>query len=437
MSGNRLTKRDALDRTVLLIRRVLHLDESHADQIVQALSSISVCILADCKNLKCFAGQSCFVTFVQLVQAMGCQVKLVMPEVPLMGPQPPLIGDELRAALVAYGEDSMPESSIDLVDRISANDLVFVLGDSRLDGTTNAGWRLSGGTWWGATTTIHGGAPRWVGEFPVGAAVAAAIASVEPFKAAIRILKADLRLNLVASEQFDPTPAAQVDLAPGVVVPGHLLLGDVDVISAGAVSMAAMHCLLRCPDLVARFRVFDPDFVGVSNLNRAPLALLSLLGAPKVEAIAQWQRHPAVTIVGLQKRLDRTSAPQFGARAPSCLVGCDDIPTRWLVQEQMPRWVGIGSTADLFTLTSEHVSNIACARCLHREDDAFRDTVATVSFVSYWAGLLIAARLLRNAAGHPSSADQQALNLVPLRLDLPNAARWGRVARWNCCPICG
>lgn len=421
---------------MLLIRHALEVDESYSYQIVEALREMSVCVVADSQNLRCHSGQSCLVTFVQLVQAMGCRVKLVMPEMPIMGPQPPLVGSDLRGALVEYGRDSMPDSSIELVDRPSDIDLVFVLGDCPFEWPRNYAWRLYGGAWWGAVTTVNDRASRWAGEFPVGACVAAAIAAAEPFKAIVRSLISRFRRRPFATEQFDVTLAAKVDLAPGVGASDFVLLGDVDVTSAGAISMASMHCLLRCPDLAASFRIIDPDVLGLPNMNRAPLTLLSNLGEAKVDAIARWSRPPEVLITGIQKRLNATAALELADFAPSCLVGCDDIPTRWLVQERMPQWVAVGSTADFFTLTSEHTPNTPCARCLHREDDNFRGTVATVSFVSYWAGLLIAARLLRRAAGYPSSVAQQALNLVPLRLDLPNAARWGPVTRWSGCPIC-
>src|SRR5260370_21921725 len=213
MPGNGLTKRQALDRTVLLIRRTLGLDEALAGQVVDSLCGVSACVIADSANLDSHAGQTCLVTLVQLVQAMGCTVKLLIPEMPLSRPQPPLKGAALRAALVAYGTDSMPESSLSLVTETSQHDLVFVIGDSPFNGPSKHAWRLVGGPWWGATTSISGPAIRWTGDFPVGAAVAASIATAEPFKVAVRSLITDLKPTFRPAEQFDLTSAARVDWA--------------------------------------------------------------------------------------------------------------------------------------------------------------------------------------------------------------------------------
>jgi hypothetical protein len=72
---------------------------------------------------------------------------------------------------------------------------------------------------------------------------------------------------------------------------------------------------------------------------------------------------------------------------------------------------------------------------LHPVDDVDGGAVPTISFVSFWAGLATAVRLLRKCVGQEYGRDRQHLWLTPLRLDQPHAAMWLPVAPTPNCPV--
>src|SRR4051812_16421954 len=83
----RRTAAGALARTVLLARDFVPAEVSDA-KVVRALRTPTVCIVADESNLASCVGQTVVVTLAQLVTASGAAVRLALPEVALVGPQP-------------------------------------------------------------------------------------------------------------------------------------------------------------------------------------------------------------------------------------------------------------------------------------------------------------------------------------------------------------
>src|SRR5258707_26011 len=78
----------------------------------------------------------------------------------------------------------------------------------------------------------------------------------------------------------------------------------------------------------------------------------------------------------------------------------------------------------------------SCSGCLHPiDDEAGTRPIPTVSYVSFWAGLAMAVRLVREAIGHPYPRGRQQLWLTPLRMEEPHAAIWSPVAARRDCPV--
>jgi hypothetical protein len=122
--------------------------------------------------------------------------------------------------------------------------------------------------------------------------------------------------------------------------------------------------------------------------------------------------------------------------APRVLVGVDDIPSRWEAQRSAPGWLAVSGTSHFSVSSSAHSPNEACCGCLHPVDDpAGANPIPTVSFVSFWAGLVMAVRLVREALASPYSRNRQHLWLTPLRMDQPHAGMWSPVALRLDCPV--
>lgn len=211
-------------------------------------------------------------------------------------------------------------------------------------------------------------------------------------------------------------------------------LGSVDVISAGAISQAALFALSRVPQISMCGQSFDDDETGSTNLNRNMLSIARDVGVAKVDVVMKKCR-PAIQLRPIPSRFIGESSAT-SALAPKVLVGVDDIPSRWTVQKLVRRWLAVSGTSHFSVSSSEHRPEQPCCGCLHPVDDPTgANPIPTVSFVSFWAGLAMAVRLLRDALGRPYSDDRQHLWMTPLRMDLPHAAIWLPVASRRDCPI--
>jgi hypothetical protein len=400
------------------------------EEICRSFQSLQVLCVSDLRNVSSHSGQTALVTLVSLLSRMGMQVGLAVPEVAMLSPQPPLLGSSLLKALIASSETLITGAAVRL-DSDFNPDLIFALGDTEIDSSHPSCWRLSGNDWDGALA-MEGTtqAQAWAAEWPVGSMVSAALAANEAFKFVIRRLPLCDQANHIFFEasrfcswNFGAVPPPKTDVD----------LEQVDLISAGAISQAALYALMRFPRVKLRGRVFDDDLTGASNLNRNMLTLRADVGSSKVHVVAE-RCAPKMQLDPVANRFMSSSFD--GKLAKRVLVGVDDIPSRWEVQQHAPGLVAVSGTSHFSVSSSAHRSDEPCSGCLHPVDDSTgANPIPTVSFVSFWAGLAMAVRLLREVLGSPYSRDRQQLWLTPLRMDLPHAAMWLPVAPRRDCPV--
>jgi hypothetical protein len=418
---------EKLNRTVLLCRDYV-VDGVTDEEICHAFQSLRVLCIADLRNLMSNSGQTALVTMVSLLGRMGIRVGLTVPEVEMHSPQPPLFGSFLCKALTS--SETLVTGATVRCDADFNPDLIFVLGNTRVDRGHAFCWRLSGNDWHG-TLGIEGTETHaWTAEWPVGSMVSAALAANEAFKFVMRRLPLNDQANEIF---FEASRSCGWDFGPLPVPDDDVHLGQVDLISAGAISQAALYALMRFPKVQMFGRIFDDDVTGASNLNRNMLTLATDVGVPKVNVVAQ--------LCGAKLQLDpvptRFIADNLSEKlAPRVLVGVDDIPSRWEVQRHAPGWLAVSGTSHFNVSSSAHTPGTPCSGCLHPVDDSVgANPIPTVSFVSFWAGLAMAVRLLREALGSTYSRDRQHLWLTPLRMDLHHAAMWLPVAPRRDCPV--
>jgi hypothetical protein len=365
---------------------------------------------------------------------MGIPVHLVAPKA-LLSRQPPLVGDELGEALVAYGEDLIPSVALTLMPAPEPADLVFDFRSNPNASSQRNHWHVSGTHGAGVISYSQAPSNSWSGGDHIGAGVAAVLCAAEAFKHGMRRVATEsgarpsveeiLMASFVASFSFGEVSAVSTEAKR---------IGNTDVVSGGAITTSMVHALLRS-GAQGHLRVIEPEKVDASNLNRYPLTTRADIGQLKSGLLSRYSSQD-LEIVNEPSRLDLNSIQRLGPFAPTVVVGADDIPCRWLVQGLKPARLFVGSTADFLTLTSEHPTGSACARCLHPVDDGVRGVIGTVSFVSYFAGLALAWRQL-STAGRPWSEDHQALLAWPLRMDLETSHSWQRVTRDPECEYCG
>lgn len=419
---------EELDRMVLLCRDYVA-DEVTDSEIYHSFKTTRILCVADMRNLSSHSGQTALSTLICLVARMGMQVSLDIPQTPILFSQVPFSGIDLKTGLSSASSKLVSCATIGVASHIDC-DLIFVLGDTEFSARENQCWRLCGTEWSGAIGKLRSAATTpWSMQWPVGAMVSAALGAAEAFKFAVRRLPLRSQGDRVF---FEESSSCNWTFGECPVVEGSLSVGSVDFISAGAISQAALYALTRFPGLDLAGRIFDDDLTAGSNLNRNMLSLATDVGISKVKVVAN--RCSAFRIEPVSSRFSRETFS--GQLAPRVLVGVDDIPSRWEVQLQRSDWVAVGGTSHFNVSSSSHRPEQACAGCLHPEgDDGLRNPIPTVSFVSFWAGLSMAVRLVREALNFPYPAQRQHLWITPLRMDLTHAAMWLPVAARPDCPV--
>jgi hypothetical protein len=421
-----MTLLDQLTRTILLCRDYLRDGVSDAE-ICRVFQGCRVLCVSDLRNLSSHSGQTALVALVSLLSRLGMKITLDIPEVNMIAQQPPLSGVFLRQSLLASSERLVTGATVGTGAHFKA-DLTFVLGDTQVKGSHCRLWRLTGTEWFGALAS-EGTAHAWTAKWPIGSLASAALAAGEAFKFVMR--------NLPVREEgvimFEPSMHCEWDFG-SIALPTHGIdLGEIDIISAGAICQSVLYTLARIPEIHMHGRIFDHDVTAPSNLNRNMLTLTADVGLPKVRVIAER--------CGANIRLEPVPA-RFGKSETLCrlaqrvLVGVDDIPSRWEIQRGARGWLGVGGTSHFSISSSSHKSDEPCCGCLHYLDDSNQAAeIPTVSFVSFWAGLSTAVRLLRDVLGDPYSASRQHLWLTPLRMDQPHSAMWLPIPARRDCPV--
>jgi ThiF family protein len=412
-----MTLRDALDRTLLLMRDEVH-DTVTDDELIAALTRLRVALIADADNIASHSAQTAFATAAMLMARSGHQVQLVCPPVALVGPQPPLGRGDLVEELARAGVDLLPGYRFATGAPVDEVDIAIALGNSEISVRAARRIRLNAAPWSGrlgdqTASNIWDG-----GLWPLGSMAAAGLAAAEAFKTSMRTLAHAARNVSRMETVFAPATDVVFELAPEGA-PFVRQLGMFDCISGGAIINAILYTLARVPGVEGRARVVEPDTADTSNLNRYMLLRQSHLTKPKADDLAAVLVGSGLTIVPVPKRYELSELPSLMPLAASVLVGVDDIPTRWLVQRAGPDWLGVGATTHWSAMASFHTEGLGCAECLHPADDPGNAPIPTVAFVSFWAGLLSASYFLRHRAGRTVPISEQQVYLTALRPELP------------------
>jgi hypothetical protein len=424
---NELTKK-ALSRTFLLMRDdlVAHVDD---DTLLAALTQTRVSLVADAENLSTHSAQTAFVTAAMLLARSGHSVHLIAPDVPLVGAQPPLRGTRTISALLEVGLDMIPGLVLSYGPPQGQADIAILFGSTSSRRRAKHTIALNA-TKWTATTSVPADAVPWrEAEWPFGALAGAAHIAAEVFKCSMRKLRQFAKFPQLFDEFFAPSKSQVIRLAPdGARFTSKL--ADFDLISAGAISNAAIFSIARIRGVSAFVRTIDDDLSELSNLNRYMLLRNADLSVPKVKILSSFGSKD-FRITGFEDRYVDGSGP-FHELARAVLVGVDHIPTRWAVQRASPQWITIGATTHWSAMASFHHAEGGCSGCLHPYDDPETLILPTVAFVSFWAGLMSAMYLVRHAAGDRLAVSEQQTYLTPFR---PDGCWRSPVAKNPKCPL--
>jgi molybdopterin/thiamine biosynthesis adenylyltransferase len=388
---------EALDRTLRLLGGDLFPALPLGD-LGEELTKTTVMLVADRDNLSSAAGQSALVAAFVCLAELGFEIILQIPEVEIVGSQPPLAGRDLREELFDLGTDLITPARPVLAERGPL--AAVAIGTTPMLGCVAPLIRIGGGAW-SARVGVGGAAvPSFTGSVPFGAILAAAAGAAE----VTRLFCARFAhgRGLAVAREFDLAgPRAVVIDLPALPLGPVTELGRLEIVSGGAITNSLLFALLRCHGARATARVYDDDIAAESNLNRYPLLRRAWLGEEKVEILASQGRRSGsgVVVEPVARRLDEELAEQISG-ADQVLVGVDHIPSRWVAQRHCRGQLCVAATSHFTALVSEHAPTLPCAGCLHPRDDPDGPALLpTISFVSMLAGTLQAYRALGHAVG--------------------------------------
>jgi len=387
----------ALSRTTRLINQTFFDHRADESAITTGLLATTTRLVADEVNMSTRSGQAALVSAFQLVARMGIGIELIVPDVPLVAEIPPLHQPTLLSALLELGQDLIPGATV--CANAEHADVTFVFGDSPCQGQ-DAIYITASDLGCLLTRDRARGAVRFTGDPPIGALAAGAAAAAIALDTALTYIARATGTSRGAKPQPSPGPPVNIDLAelfPRLSA-GQPHLGEIDAISAGAITNALVSTLLWLPETTADLRVLDDDSGELSNVNRNVQQRASDDGKPKVE-ILRSSHTSRLKIIGVNARFPERDRDDILPLAERVVVGVDHIPARWWVQEEWPANLYIGATSSHEAIVTTHHPDEPCAGCAHPHpltlaDDEF---VPTISIVSFWAGLLQACALLSEA----------------------------------------
>lgn len=411
----------ALDRTLRLVRFDLFPD-SRDEAVLEALLSTRVRLRATADNILSGVGQTAFITTFMLLSELGISISLDIPEDVPLDVQPPLVGTRL-------GKSIADSQHLRLLSDEGPPHIEVVFGDTKPTGECRA-LRVQAGDWFCCVTAGSATGQPLIGEGPFGAGLAGVAAAAEVFRCTMREFGRSSGQDALPEHYLGD--ALDVSLRLPTLDITNVALGNVDVVSAGALTTAALYLLLRIPQLSAHLRIFDDDVAALHNLNRYLLLTRKTVGQRKVDVLASFQRE-GVVVEPISTRLTERNIELFSPLAERVVVGVDDIPSRWVVQRHARDWVGVAATSHFETVVSEHVRDSACCGCLHPYDDEGPDVpIPTISFVSAFAGFLLAYRVVRSASGQQQA---DATLAYPFNLGADRAVQQIPCAAHPRCPV--
>jgi hypothetical protein len=423
-----MSLRRALDRTLLLMRDEVG-DRPSNDILLAALTDAEIAIVADVENLRSHAAQTALVTAATLMGRSGHKVYLDVPNMQMVGIQSPLAPGALLERLLELGGDLLPGVDFAVGPPAGEVDLVVALGDTEVRTKARRCVRINADDWTGRLQE-YSTRRRWDGaDWPFGGMAAGAMAAGEAFKVSMNKLLPYALNAENTGERFLALSNAEFSLAPRGTQTIHNL-GEVDFVSAGAISHATLFALARIPAVEVRGRLIEPDVYDLSNLNRYMLLRRSGAKSPKAAHLVHLLAD-AFQFEPIPHRYDEGFGVTSRPMAATIMVGVDHIPTRWEAQRVMPDWLTVGATSHWSAMASFHRPGLGCAHCLHYRDDPGGAPIPTAACVSFWAGLMSARYLVDKAA----SGDEQQMYFSPFRPDKrPYRAPVPPRPR---CPTCG
>lgn len=419
---------EALARTTLLLNREHFDGQAWEPAIADGLLATTVRLHANQANLVTRAGQAALITAFGLVARMGIGVELAIADVGVLDLVAPLRRPTLGDALIDLGSDLVPGTTV----RTGHGDvdLTIAFGDTPCEEPALRVFadELSCAILDGSQTVSP-----ITADWPLGAFAGATAVAPIVLEAALPQIEAATGLRRTTKPRPSPGPPVRLDLRelfPGLPTRAGRA-GRLDLVSGGAITNAVLYVLLRLPGLSATARVIEAQDVDLSNVSRYMLLRASHQGIPKTRQL-EAASSMAIPITGVRELFTKETRHHLAPLAARVLVGVDDVEARWWVQEEWPAWLCVAATQATIAESTTHRPNGPCAACLHADPLPAGETIPTISFVSFWAGLLHTCELLSDLEREQPT---RRVMLWPFALGGPVRSHVTALRASNHCPI--
>lgn len=358
----------------------------------------SIAISAEQNYLQTYAGQVALLTAANLLGRMSRRVVLDIPTIAMVAPLP-WAGTELRAFALSKMQAADP------------------LGDYRVRQTQKAAYILHLGTT-GAPISTHG--TGWLAYHGPGPSPLPVDNSANPVGAALAVIAAAARL---AVNGFDGRPQSPLQLNAfewtheiGAVppMPSCPDLGALWTVGSGSVGTAILYFLSLATQNFSTV-LFDGDKVGRENITRSPIFVDSDIGTPKVMVTANHLHTCGIAnVIAEPKALheSRLWYDREAGKSDLVIAAANEHNVRHLIESLYPPIQIYGTTGKNWQASViRHAPLIdPCSCCLFPEAtfaatacatdpnavaDAGQQIDASLPFLSFVAGLMAAAEILK------------------------------------------
>jgi hypothetical protein len=397
----------ALSRTTRLINRVFFDGKAEEEAIAHGLAATTVRLLADAESMSDACGQAALIGAFQLITRMGIGIELAVADMPVINMVAPLRRQTLRAALLELGEHLVPETTLRTERGTVAVTFVFGTTPCAEEGAIH----IYAGDFEGHLSRDRPDTfPSATG--PLGGFAAAGAAAAIALDHALPEIERTTGIARSLRPRPSPGPPVHIDLrelfpalerSAVAKRQARAAIGAFDAVSGGAIINAFIATLLQLPNIGGDMRVIESEVTDLSNVNR----YLQLRGDEDKRAKIDVLRDSSTTslrITGVPQRFTKETRERLRPLRERVLVGVDDIPSRWRVQEEWPESLIVGATNDHEAVVTSHHPGDPCVGCAHPDPlPPSGEFIPTISFVSFWAGLLQVCALLAELAEEPTA----------------------------------
>jgi ThiF family len=299
---------------------------------------------------------------VSAVHVLGAAEQDVLPGVPLT--------ERTLAAGLAVLVDSLNAPSSELAAQIEFSAAAEPAARALIGDAPGGGLSL-GADAWRALLGARARESDWHAHAPYGAALAAALAGAEMFKAIVKHnVGPDPARRVVqdlAYSAFNFGIDANAAIGPDIT---SLRLQDLAVVGCGAGGTAALYVLAMQPGLSGEIALIEPNLHKLSNLNRYLMSSAADVHTPR-HKLASVTEHLARHAPALHPTLYAQpwallSSPPWGF----LLCTVDTLPARWAIQSRARAGAEIldGAVQDMLYAMLKVQPGGWCLNCKHPYD---------------------------------------------------------------------